>query len=51
MNKYQLVNGKWIVTKTAQTYDTPGFMEEVGTYGTAGAVGTTGTTGTTSWNY
>ena len=42
MNKYQLVNGKWIVTKTAQTYDTPGFMEEVGTYGTAGAVGGAG---------
>ena len=42
MNKYQLVNEKWIVTKTAQTYDTPGFMEEVGTYGTAGAVGGAG---------
>ena len=42
MNKYQLVNEKWVVTKTAQTYDTPGFMEEVGTYGTAGAVGGAG---------
>ena len=43
MNKYQLVNEKWVVTKTAQTYDTPGFMEEVGTYGgigvAAGAAG------------
>ena len=42
MNKYQLVNGKWIVTKTAQTYDTPGLMENVGAYGTAGAVGGAG---------
>ena len=42
MNKYQLVNGKWIVTKTAQTYDTPGFMGEVGTgvgLGVAGGAG------------
>ena len=31
MNKYQLVNGKWVVTKTAQTYDKPsGFWEGVG---------------------
>ena len=30
MNKYQLVNGKWAVTKTAQTYDTPGFWESIG---------------------
>ena len=31
MNKYQLVNGKWIVTKTAQNYDKPsGFWEGVG---------------------
>ena len=37
MNKYQLVNEKWVVTKTAQTYDTPGLMENVGAYGTAGA--------------
>ena len=42
MNKYQLVNGKWIVTKTAQTYDTPGFMEEVGTYGGLGLAGGAG---------
>lgn len=37
MNKYQLVNGKWIVTKTAQTYDTPGFWENVGAFGATGA--------------
>lgn len=31
MNKYQLVNEKWVVTKTAQTYDTPpGYFESVG---------------------
>ena len=34
MNKYQLVNGKWIVTKTAQTYtDQGGFWKGVGALG------------------
>jgi hypothetical protein len=30
MNKYQLVNEKWVATKTAQTYDKPGFWESIG---------------------
>ena len=36
MNKYKIVNGEWVVMKTAQTYDTPGFWENVGAYGAAG---------------